>query len=164
MMQLTRFDTIVSRAQGHHRLEQDSHEFPGPVAVLAHEPGCSIAIIDHAYVVNRTQVQIPEHVARRKARDQQFFRVVARGIAAKVWIARSGNFGLVITHNDVIAPVGFVCPGALPVVSGPLYPNFVGVLFHGVIVWAVSIRDPCNSAGRNLIAGCCWNAPMESAA
>src|SRR5260221_199377 len=58
-------------------------ETPAAVRGFFHDPARVVLVVEDDDLVDGAQMQIPEHVAGRKRRDQQFFRVVARGVAAK---------------------------------------------------------------------------------
>src|SRR6476646_9564010 len=75
-------------------------------------------------------MQVPEHVTRRQACDQKFFRVVAGFVAAEPRVTRSRNGRLSVHRDHVVPPVAGVSPGALAVITSPLQLGSVGVLLQ----------------------------------
>src|SRR5579862_4011039 len=91
-------------------------------------------------------MQIPEHMACRERTHEQFFRVIAQGIAAETGIARARQRRLARECNGVVAAVGFVAAGALAVVAGPFQLKFVVMLFHTRLFLRSPRRSPRRSA------------------
>src|SRR5262245_12407985 len=87
-------------------------------------------VLDDGYMVGCAQMQIPEHVAGRKAGDQEFLRVVTGGVATKTGIAGGGYLRLARGNNRMIAPVAPVRFGAFTVIAGPIHADLVGVVLH----------------------------------
>src|ERR1700722_11884397 len=68
-------------------LQRYSCELRRAVAILVHHSKRRIAIVDDGHMIDGAKMQIRQHVAGGKARDQKFFRIIARRVPAKAWIA-----------------------------------------------------------------------------
>ena len=121
---------IVAGANRYSRTQQNSRECSRAVGPFFHRADRRVPVFQDAYFVDRAQMQVPEHVAGRQARDQQLFRVVASGIAAKAWIAGCRDYGLAFRKDRVVAAIAFVAAGSFAIVAGPLELQVISVLLH----------------------------------
>lgn len=75
-------------------------------------------------------MEIPKHMARRKTCDQEFFRIVTRGISPKCRIAGARDFRFSLYGDDVVAAVARVTLRAVTIVAAPLHFDLISVMLH----------------------------------
>src|SRR5262245_24426689 len=83
LMQLCRKLFTRPRRHSHSWLQRHCNETSAPVLRLSHCPTRLVEVVSHDESRIRAEVQIPEHMAGRQRRDEQFLWVVTRWIAAE---------------------------------------------------------------------------------
>ena len=89
-------------------------------------------------MIDRAEVQVPQHVTRGEAGDQKLFRVVARCVAAETRVAGTFDRRLTGRRDGVVTTVALIRLRAGAIVAGPVHADFVGVLFHSFYLEMIS--------------------------
>ena len=121
-------------------------ELSGPIAFL-HRARCIVPVIEDRDAVDRAEMQVPEHVARGQACDEQFLGIIARRVSVKCRIARALDTGLTVRGNHEVsrvAAIGF-CPLAI---GSPLNAGLVPVSPHARMIARQASVAPSKKAGR----------------
>ena len=87
VVKLASFILIIARRNRNRWPQRDARELRRAIAILFHQTKSRVMIVQDRYMVYGAKMQIGEHVAGRKTRDEKIFRIVARWVAAKAGIA-----------------------------------------------------------------------------